>query len=103
MHISLHPLTHVLKMPLHHGTLPIDFKIARTTPVFKNKGSITHVSNYRAISVIFHISNLLESIVKEQLLTHLIEQHLLSKNQTALHKIIDNWHNNIGNGKITGA
>ena len=51
--------------------------------------------------------------MKEQLLTHLTEQHLLSKNQfayikgrsteTALHKIIDNWLNNIGNGKITGA
>ena len=113
MHILLHPLSHVFNLSLHHGTLPIDFKKARTTPVFKKKGSITDVSNYCPISVISHISKLLESIVKEQLLTHLIEQHLLSKNQfayikgrsteTALHKIIDNWLNNIGNGKITGA
>ena len=95
-HLIAPSLTHVFNLSLHHGTLPIDFKIARTTPVFKNKGSITDVSNYRPISVISHISKLLESIVKQQLLTHLIEQHLLSKNQiayikgrsteTALHK-----------------
>ena len=111
-HLIAPSLTHVFNLSLHHGTLPIDFKIARTTPVFKNKGSITDVSNYRPISVISHISKLLESIVKQQLLTHLIEQQLLSKNQfayikgrsteTALHKIIDNWLNNIDNGKITG-
>ena len=113
LHLITASLTHVFNLSLYHGTLPIDFKIARTTPVFKNKGSITDVSNYRPISVISHISKLLESIVKQQLLTHLIEQHLLSKNQfayikgrsteTTLHKIIDNWLNNIDNGKITGA
>ena len=112
-HLIAPSLSHVFNLSLYQGVLPDDFKFARITPVFKNKGNLSDVSNYRPISVISHISKILESLVKKQLLSHLINGKHLSSNQfayikgrstqLALHKIIDNWLENIDKGLITGA
>ena len=94
-------LTHILNLSLKSGEVPDDFKSAIVTPVFKNKGSIKDVSSYRPISVISHISKILESGVKEQIFSHLINHKLLSSaqfayvkgksTQLALHTIIERY------------
>ena len=104
-HLIAPSLSHVFNLSLYQGVLPDDFKIARITPVFKNKGNLSDVSNYRLISVVSHMSKILESLVNKQLLSHLINGKHLSSNQfayikgkstqLALHKIIDNWLENI--------
>ena len=81
--------------------------------MFKNKGSIKDVSSYRPISVISHISKILESGVKEQIFSHLINHKLLSSaqfayvkgksTQLALHTIIERYLKNIDNGEITAS
>ena len=93
-------------MSLCRGIVPIDLKIARVTPVFKNKGQPNDVSNYRPISVTSHF-------VKEQLVSFLTQYSLLSPNQfayikgrstqLALHTMTDKWLQSIDSGEITGA
>ena len=48
-------LTVLFNMSLNTGQIPDDWKKARVTPIFKNKGSNTDPNNYRPISVIGHI------------------------------------------------
>ena len=93
--------------------MPNDFKKARVTPVFKNKGDRNIAANYRPISVISHFGKVLENIVKKQLVDFLLKHRLLSSNQfayikgkstqTALHTITESLLRNIDNGEITAA
>ena len=45
-------LTHIFNLSLAQGQMPSDWKIARVTPVYKNKGSKDDPGNYRPISVV---------------------------------------------------
>ena len=106
-------LTHVYNLSLYNGVVPNDFKKARITPVFKNKGDRNIAANYRPISVISHFGKVLEDIVKKQLVDFLLKHRLLSSNQfayikgkstqTALHTITESLLRNIDNGEITAA
>ena len=106
-------LTHIYNLSLYQGEIPNDLKIACVTPVFKNKGNRSDISNYRPISVISHIGKILEDVVKTQIVDFLSKHNLLSPNQsayikgkstqTALHTVTDKWLQNIDNGLITGA
>jgi hypothetical protein len=68
--------------------------------------------NYRPISVIGHIAKIYEKCVQSQLLNYLVEHNFISNHQSAfikyhstqtlLHKVVDNWLENIDNGLITG-
>ena len=112
-HLISPSLTHVFNLSLHAGILPDDFKFARVTPVFKNKGDPFDPSNYRPISVISHVSKILEKSVKTQLMSYLLRNNLLTSNQyayikgkstqLALHTVIEKWLKNIDNGEITAA
>ena len=62
-------LTHILS--LYHGTFPDAFKLACVTPVYKGSGDKSDFSNYKPISVISIIAKILESGVKEKLMTFL--------------------------------
>ena len=106
-------LTHVFNLSLHAGLLPDDFKFARVTSVFKKKGDPCDPSNYRPISVISHVSKILEKSVKTQLMSYLLRNNLLTSSQyayikgkstqLALHTVIEKWLKNIDNGEITAA
>ena len=89
-----------------------DWKLARVTPVYKEKGDIRDMSNYRPISVIGHISKLFESKVHEQLQKYLQLNNYISNDQsaylkqhntqTALHRVVDDWIDNICSKSFTG-
>ena len=59
-------LTVLFNMSLSKGQIPDDWKKARVTPIFKNKGSDTDPNNYRPISVIGHIPKCFEKMVDMQ-------------------------------------
>ena len=65
---------------LDSGFLPNDWKIGRITPIFK-KGSKVKVNNYRPVCLTSVIIKLLESIVKDTLLSHRFDHNLLSDKQ----------------------
>ena len=99
-------------MPLNTGQIPDDWKKARVTPLFKNKGSNSDSNNYRPISVIGHILKCFEKMVdvqfREYLLAHaFITQSQLAfmkhhSTQTSLHHVIDSFFDNINHGELTG-
>ena len=62
-----------IQLVLMPGIVPMDLKIARVTPVFKNKGQPNDVSNYRPISVTSHFAKILEDVIKEQLVSFLTQ------------------------------
>ena len=75
--------------------------MARTTPIYKGKGSRNEETNYRPISVVSHTPKIIEKEIQEQLLRYLlkhdlinIEQHaFLSKHSTTtcLHRVVDEF------------
>ena len=65
---------HICNLSLNQGTVPEDFKLARVTPIYKGKGLKSELGNYRPISVISHISKILEKIVKDQIMDFLTDQ-----------------------------
>jgi hypothetical protein len=74
------PLTHLLNTCLSKGVFPDELKIARTTPVYKN-GDVSQLSNTRPISVLPVFSKVLETIMKQQLVTYFEKNNLLSDSQ----------------------
>ena len=83
------------------------------TPIYKGKGLKSELGNYRPISVISHISKILEKIVKDQIMDFLTEQNLVTEyqmayirgrsTQSAINFLTNHWLNNIDNGLYTTA
>jgi len=94
------------------STLPADWKLARVTPVYKGKGDMCEEGNYRPISVTGHISKIFESAVYTQLLDYFQENNYINPDQsayrkfhntqTALHRVTDDWIDNICSNVYTG-
>jgi hypothetical protein len=78
--------------------MPTDWKAALVSPLFKNKGDMNIMENYRAISVLPPIAKVFEKILAEQITQHINTNNLLFNGQfgfrkghsceSALHEII---------------
>ena len=87
-------------------------KFARVTPVHKNYRDVNIMSTYRPISVIGHIAKMVEQLGRSQLVAYLEEHAYISTDQsayleghstqTSLHRVIDNWLENINDNQTTG-
>ena len=94
------PLSALFKRSLDEGTVPKDWKLATVVPIFK-QGNKQEPGNYRPISLTSIIGKVLESIVKDALLNHLVSQNLLSPYQfgfrplrsceSQLLEVMNNW------------
>ena len=56
-------LANVINKSLESGVFEQDWKNARVTPIYKDDGGINDENNYRPISVIGHITKMIESHV----------------------------------------
>ena len=100
------PLSMVFNSSLEKGIFPDIWKLARVTPIFKS-GSKKDVNNYRPISVISIFSRMLERIVHDQIFDFLLDNNVITKNQSAFRKrystitsligSADHWYENIDN------
>lgn len=105
-------LVRLINLSLSTGLLPDDWKLSRVTPVFKGKGDRLEMSNYRPIAVIAHVSKVIEKLVQGQLMTYLLTHNLISLDQssyrqyhsttTAIHRIVDDFIENINDGMLVG-
>ena len=105
-------LTKLFNASLNTSIVPDDWKTARVTPVYKGKGDKSEKGNYRPISVIGHLAKLLEREIQRQLMTYLIKNNLISidqsayrkfhNTQTSLHRVTDDWIDNICDNLDTG-
>ena len=53
--------------------IPSSRRLSELTPLFKGKGSILECSNYRGIKLISHTLKLLERIIDQRLLIHIVD------------------------------
>jgi hypothetical protein len=61
-------LTEIFNSCIINKTIPDDWKQAVVTPLFKNKGNLNNLNNYRGISVLPPISKIFEKILATQIL-----------------------------------
>jgi len=104
-------LTHIFSRSLKLGTVLPEWKQSRITPVYKGKGDINEFSSYRPISVLPHIVKIIEKLVHDQLLEYLLDNKILSSDQsaylkhhstqTSLHKVIDDVLESMNNKETT--
>ena len=76
------PLSHIINMSLDIGQFPQEWKAAKIIPLHKS-GSTKSFDNYRPISVLPIVSNVIEKIVHKQLMNFLDENKLLSTSSLA--------------------
>ena len=106
-------LSHIFNLSISTGIVPKDFKLSRITPVYKGKGHVDDEASYRPISISCHVSKLLEHEVNSQLISYLTKHSFISPDQSAylkfhstttcLHRVVDDWLQNMDDGMITGA
>lgn len=77
--------TKIFNKAITEGKFPNILKTAKVTPIFK-KGDKTNPNNYRPISMLYGLSKIIETIIKEQLLNFLEKTKFLSDNQHGFRK-----------------
>jgi hypothetical protein len=97
---------------LQTNIVPDDWKLSRIAPIYKGKGSLDDVSNYRPISIISHVAKIMEKIVQAQVTKYLEDYKFITSDQsaylkrhntqTSLHRVTDDLLWNINDGLITG-
>ena len=76
----LTPLKIIFDLSLRKGTAPEDWKHATVTPIFK-KGTKGDPANYRPVSLTSIPCKIFESILKDDIMSHLIENGLIKDSQ----------------------
>lgn len=80
-----HPLAFIFQLLFEDGFLPQIWRKAFITAIFK-KGDSTLSSNYRPISLTCTACKIMEAIIKDQLVSHLLSKGLISRQQHAFIK-----------------
>ena len=65
---------------LKSGSLPDDWKAAQVTTIYK-KGAKKEPRNYRAVSLTCIACKVMESIIRDHMLDHMVRNHILSDRQ----------------------
>ncbi|XP_077991070.1 uncharacterized protein LOC144445406 [Glandiceps talaboti] len=79
------PLAYIVNCSLATGIFPDALKFAKITPIYK-KGCALDVGNYRPISILPTLSKVIESVVKDQLLSFLDKFNILISTQYGFRK-----------------
>jgi hypothetical protein len=78
-------LANLFQLSLDQGQIPLDWKTALVSPVFK-KGNRSPPSNYRPISLTSVSCKVLEHIIFSNILSHLYSHNILSDYQHGFRK-----------------
>lgn len=76
----LKPLCHIFNLSLQTGTFPSSYKTSVISPIFKS-GDKKSKENYRPISLLTHLSKLLEKCIKTRLTNFMNKHNILSNGQ----------------------
>ena len=63
------------------GYFPRELKTAKVIPIFKKKGEINSITNYRPISLLSIISKLFEKLIHKKLYTYFDDNDIINENQ----------------------
>jgi len=76
-------LTKIFQQSLNPGTVPLQWKHAHASPIFK-KGNRSDAKNYRPISLTSVVCKVMKHIIVSQIMKHLEQYNILSENQFGL-------------------
>ena len=65
------PLKEIINLSFATGVYPDQLKVAKVIPIFKNKGDLLLVSNYRPISLLSNINKIFEKLVYSRIFSFL--------------------------------
>ena len=74
------PLQLIFNASLRDGVVPLDWKKANVTPIFK-QGSKAQPGNYRPVSLTSQVCKVMERILRDHVLAHLQEHQLIRQTQ----------------------
>ena len=74
------PISILLNRTMEDGTIPGDWKRAFVSAIYK-KGSKSIEENYRPISLTSMVCKLMETLIKKEIMDHLVDHNLLSSRQ----------------------
>ncbi|XP_033627765.1 uncharacterized protein LOC117290458 [Asterias rubens] len=74
------PLSQIFQKSLAEGVVPLDWRRANVTPIFK-KGKRSVSANYRPISLTAQVSKVIETILRDAIMEHLTAHRLISDSQ----------------------
>lgn len=75
-----YPLSVIFTKSFEDGVVPKDWKLANVTALFK-KGPKDQVNNYRPVSLTSQICKVMESLIRDSVMEHMIKHSLISKSQ----------------------
>ena len=75
-----HPLTVIFNLSLQEGIVPLDWRTANVTPIYK-KGTKSLAENYRPVSLTSHLSKVLEALLRDEMVKHLDKHDLIRDSQ----------------------
>ena len=75
-----YPLSLIFRKSFETGELPEDWKVANVTPIFK-KGSKRLASNYRPVSLTSVVCKMMESLIRDAILEHLLDKKVIKDSQ----------------------
>jgi hypothetical protein len=76
----IQPVLYIWKKSISEGSIPQDWKLANVCPIFK-KGSRSEAGNYRPVSLTSQLCKLLETVIRDAIVTHLERNRLISDTQ----------------------
>ena len=62
------PMSNLFRLIYRDKSVPDQWLIAKTIPVFKNKGNINHIENYRPIANLCSTSKVFEKLILKRIL-----------------------------------
>ncbi len=78
----VHPLTLLFNKSLQCGQLPYLWKQSHVTPIYKNKGSMSDVTNFRPISLTCVLCKMMEKILVKHMHNFVLEHHIITEHQS---------------------
>ncbi len=104
------PLAYIFNFSYVLGKIPHQWSTADVSPIFKNKGSPSLVSNYRPISLTCVACKVMESILRDHILSFLSHNRLISSHQhgfvsgkstvTQLVECLNFWYQSLDEGGV---
>ena len=101
------PLSAIFRKSLDEAKIPDEWKEAEVVPIFK-KGAKDEASNYRPVSLTSIPSKVCESLIRDEILAHMMESEQLNRNQhgflprrscvSQLLETLDDWTREIEEG-----
>ena len=95
------PLTFIFNSCIQTGVMPVEWKTAIVTPIYKKKGDHNDCDNYRGINILPILVKIFEKLLSYRILEYFNLNSLFTSNQhgfrpgfsceTALQSLLDNW------------